>query len=127
MEHVDGVEGERRGDETETEAAGALRDGGVGRFVELVAREQVAERGDVDVQRRRAARGDEAIGVERLQLDRLRAGARGFVDERQRAIERAVVIEADLGHHEQRRRRPDLTSRDLEAIHPRIHSNVHLV
>ena len=42
VEHVDGVERERRGDEAEAEAAGTLRDREVRRFVELVAREQVA-------------------------------------------------------------------------------------
>ena len=49
---------------------------------------------------RAAPRGHEVVGLERLELDGVRACVGGDVDQLQRQVERPVVIDAGLGDDE---------------------------
>ena len=60
-------------------------------------REELAQRRRLDVRSGAGSLGDQRVGAQRLQLDGGGAGRCRGIDQRERAIDRAAVVQADLG------------------------------
>jgi hypothetical protein len=70
--------------------------------VQFEGPEEVAQRRGLHVRRRRSLRQHEAAGVDRLQLDGACPGGGRGIHHGQRALERAAVVQADLGNRKHR-------------------------
>ena len=70
-----------------------------------------------DLSGRHVGRDHLLVGDVALELDDLGAGIGGRIDQLQRLLDLAFVIDADLGNHQRRMIGTDLTTGNAERIH----------